>query len=299
MKKDFQAFIQDVIKELKTKLGNSYTIYCRLLRKHNGTSSQMIIISDNAHNASPCYSMEKYYELYQKPEDAGTIAADILKIYHQENIQDFQLEWIHRKDKMLELVMFRIVSTDRNAGLLADVPHHDLPGLNLSMLFYILVDTGNREHASILLWNRHEKTWGLTEADLLEHAWKNTILTMGYTISNINDISGEPASTARCQEAEIPLYVITNTLKLYGAGCILYPDVLKEAAQKLDSDFYILPSSVHETIAVPAAGFKKSEAEVLKKMVMKINQYELRCEEMLSDNVYYYSRKQQELSLGV
>lgn len=43
------------------------------------------------------------------------------------------------------------------------------------------------------------------------------------------------------------------------------------AAQKLGSDFYILPSSVHETIVGPAAGFSKSEAELLKKIVMKIN----------------------------
>lgn len=85
---------------------------------------------------------------------------------------------------------------------------------------------------------------------------------------------------------------------LYGAGYILYPEVQEQAAQTLKSDFYVLPSSIHETIALPATKFDNSQAQDLKDMVIGIN-HELTREETLSDNVYYYSCEKHKLYLAV
>lgn len=109
----------------------------------------------------------------------------------------------------------------------------------------------------------------------------------------------ELPATAGFPEMFPPMYVITNKQNLYGAVCILYPDVLKDVAQKLDSDFYVLPSSVHETIAVPAENLDINHASSLKAMVREVNQSELTPEEVLSDNVYYYCRKKHTLSLAL
>ena len=42
------------------------------------------------------------------------------------------------------------------------------------------------------------------------------------------------------------MLVITNTGRLYGAAVILYSGMLKQVADKADSDLFILPSSLHE-----------------------------------------------------
>lgn len=48
------------------------------------------------------------------------------------------------------------------------------------------------------------------------------------------------------EESETPLYVLTNKARLYGASCILYPNLLDSIADKLTCDFYLIPSSIHE-----------------------------------------------------
>lgn len=302
MKKDYNSFVQEVAKELKKILGDSYTVNCQEIEKNNRVTYQTVMISDHVHNASPCYDLENYYRLYENPGDIKTIAEDIVKIYRQGAALDFPVGWIHDRDKILSRVLFRVVSTDRNVGLLENVPHHDLPELNLSMLFYLFLESNNNGHATMLICNRHMEMWETSETELLKYAWKNTPLVMGHTITSIGEVlngcAGMPA-TGGFSELLPQMYIITNKQNLYGAACILYPDVLEDVAQKLGSDFYILPSSVHETIAVPAKSLDIDHANSLKSMVSGINQSELKAEEVLSDNVYYYCCEKHTLSLAV
>ncbi len=90
------------------------------------------------------------------------------------------------------------------------------------------------------------------------------------------------------EEVKMPMYVLTNRQKLYGAACMLYPGVLKEFGRQLGQDFYILPSSVHEVILVP--GETGAEHGALQKIVKEINQTQVAEDEVLADSVYYYSR---------
>ena len=41
-------------------------------------------------------------------------------------------------------------------------------------------------------------------------------------------------------QAEMDMYVLTNTSRNFGAACITYPGVLKEFAREHNSDFYII-----------------------------------------------------------
>ena len=51
-------------------------------------------------------------------------------------------------------------------------------------------------------------------------------------------------------KGSIPMYVLTNRNKTFGASCIWYGKVLQEFARRLDKNLYILPSSIHEVIIV-------------------------------------------------
>ena len=85
------------------------------------------------------------------------------------------------------------------------------------------------------------------------------------------------------------LYVLTNSSRVNGAACILYDNLLKKFANDVHSDLYILPSSVHEVIIVPKKNaFDKSE---LADMVREVNEQGVSQDEILSDNVYEYNRK--------
>ena len=82
--------------------------------------------------------------------------------------------------------------------------------------------------------------------------------------------------------------VLTNSGSIYGAAAVLYPDVLEQIGERMEENFFILPSSVHETILLPDDGnYRLSE---LKEMVWEINRTELMEEDWLSDTVYYYDQ---------
>lgn len=86
----------------------------------------------------------------------------------------------------------------------------------------------------------------------------------------------------------VPMIVVTNKMKMNGAAAILFTDKLREIADSLDSDLYILPSSVHEIIIIAADN--AMTVEELKETVCYVNRNELRQEEILSDNVYKFCR---------
>ncbi len=299
---DFETFLNDTAEEIKRRLGSCYQVCSRTIRKNNGVMRRAVVISDDEHKTAPCYYMENYYELYQKQEDIGIIAEDIVNTYRKEEKPDFSFEWLYDRKQVLERVLFRIIGTDRNTGLLENAPHHDMPGLGLSAVFYIMAGADCRGAASVMIRNRHMEMLGVSEEELWEYAWRNTPEAMGCSISSIAEILGKllcgTASGAGYPAEAGSMYVVTNRKKLYGAGCILYPGVLEKLAQESGCDLYIFPSSIHEMIAVPSEKFDRCRAEELKQMVTEINQKELACEEVLADSVYYYSRKEQKLFLA-
>ena len=83
-------------------------------------------------------------------------------------------------------------------------------------------------------------------------------------------------------------YVLTNNTRLNGAACIFYEDVLKKFADTLQTDLYILPSSIHEVILLPKLA--RYDAMNLEDMVREVNTDGVSREEVLSDKVYIYRR---------
>ena len=89
-------------------------------------------------------------------------------------------------------------------------------------------------------------------------------------------------------DTDIPMYVLTNKEKQFGAGAILYPGVLAQAEVLLGDSFYILPSSVHECILISAeTTYNQKE---LAMMVEEINENHVDERDILSNRAYYYSK---------
>ena len=84
------------------------------------------------------------------------------------------------------------------------------------------------------------------------------------------------------------MYVLSNSTRLYGAGAILYDDILKEFADKKQSNLFILPSSVHEVIIIPDKDHITKTK--LQGMVKEVNETQVAEQEVLSDSVYYFDR---------
>ena len=68
-------------------------------------------------------------------------------------------------------------------------------------------------------------------------------------------------------------------------------DVLRQIADKVGGDLYIIPSSRHEVIVMPLI----DGPEHLKQMIYEVNRSELLPEDYLSDTLYRYIKEQDEI----
>ena len=77
---------------------------------------------------------------------------------------------------------------------------------------------------------------------------------------------------------------------------MFYSSKIKALADKLDSDLYILPSSIHELILIPV--LENEEVETLRKMVNQVNEESVENIDYLSDNVYRFNRNTEEICIA-
>ena len=110
---------------------------------------------------------------------------------------------------------------------------------------------------------------------------------------------GMPQEIAEMMIGEMPadksMWVISNDRGINGAVSMLYEDKLHTLATEMESDLYILPSSVHEVIAVSTSMGDPNE---LAEMVAEINMDQVALEERLSNQVYHYDKDLRKLSLA-
>lgn len=85
------------------------------------------------------------------------------------------------------------------------------------------------------------------------------------------------------------LYVFTSEDIMFGGAALLYPERFFELASEVDSDLILIPSSIHEIIAVPASSRLSAD---INEMIREVNAEEVEENEQLSDHAYYYDYQQ-------
>ena len=91
------------------------------------------------------------------------------------------------------------------------------------------------------------------------------------------------------------MYVFSNRTRSFGASAILYDGRLAKIAERLKENYYVLPSSVHETIIVAESDAPAKDD--LDAIIREINETQVDPEEVLSNQAYYYDRKEGKLLL--
>lgn len=283
---DIRSFAEVVCRAVSEELGGDSQVKLQEVIKNNGVVLQGLVILNGRSNLSPTIYLNSFLEAYENDMPLSDIVARILDIYKREMPSDnVNMNFFRDFEKVKERICYRIINRERNRSLLERIPHIDF--LDLSICFFYAYRDEVLGNGSILIYNNHMDAWHCNVETLLRHAGENTSCIFPGEIMNMGTLLGKFAGLSD-ESVEIPMYVMSNEERTFGAASILYQGALVQAGKMLHENFYILPSSVHEVILLPehAAG----PVETMGDMVREINLTQVAPEEVLSDNVYFYDR---------
>lgn len=291
-------FVNLIVERIKEKCGNRYEVTEQKCRKNNGVILQGIRINMRGEDFAPLIYLESYYEQYLQGREIDDIISDIYRLF-QDNIK----KPLIRKDQIMDFqsararVVCRLINYDQNQELLKNVPNSKW--CDLAMVYHLMFRQDEEGQMTALIDNTLLAAWGISAEDLRKLAIENSRRLLPPVLMSMNEafqkmgFMGSTDEGSGNEERELdsdsfPLYILTNRSGIYGTAVLLYPGVLKDAADKIGSDLVILPSSVHEALLIPFS--EGVDIAGLKALVFEINRKEVSVEERLSDTVYLYNR---------
>lgn len=295
---NYQQFIEEVERRVKEKIkGNeTITVYIHTAVKNNGKERKGITVSENGIHISPTIYLEEYFQQFQEGKPIEKIVEKILQLYEEVKCSHpCEESLLQNYEELKGKFACKLIHRGKNEKLLNDIPY--VPWMDLAIVVFVLLEVSPYGTATVLVRKEHLEIWGLTEAQLFDEAKKNTPILLPYQFCPMRKLLREicPYAVDEGEEEEESLYVLSNKLRSFGAASMLYDGILEKVGQKLGENYYILPSSIHEVIVVPES--KSPVKQDLEEMVREINETQVEEEEVLSDRVYYFSRKENRLFL--
>ena len=201
------------------------------------------------------------------------------------------MEDLTNYDEMKSKLAMEVVSADRNAEMLENVPHEQME--DMAVVYRLILGQDSDGRRSVLVTNDLMEQFGVTHEQLHEDAMINAPEIRPSEIRGISVVMNEmmgPGMIPEIDPADEQMFVASVSDNIHGAGVIAYPNFFEDAAEKLGGDFYVLPSSIHEVLLVRDNG--EMTAKDLEAMVREVNATQVAPEEQLTDHVYHYDSKE-------
>lgn len=291
----YQEFIENIKEHILSQVDAAHKVIIQPVVKNNGTVYDGLIIIDPILNISPTIYLNPYYHRYLNGIPMEDIYDDILSTYH-ENLpnEDFDISQFKDFSKAKENIIAKLVSYSRNEELLQDVPH--IRFYDLAIIFVVAICDFMSEFATILIHNQHLPLWETTLEELYAIAMENTPKLLPYRFDPMEKLLEHLVDSSLPFSPELQMHVLTNHIKVHGATCITYPELLKQLADLFEDNLIIIPSSIHEVLIIPQSTTPTQYTiQDYNEMIVDINETQLTDDEILSDHAYIYLRADEKL----
>lgn len=292
---NYQEFVGSVTGFLRESLPGGTRLQLIPLEKNNGIIMDGLSVRKEGKRVAPMIYLDSYYREYLDGRSLRGICDQILECCEDSDFEEhFDVDFFREPERVRPTVAYRLINYEKNRELLQEIPH--LPFLDLAVVFYSLLTDTPVGHATVLIRNSHLELWGKNTSWLYEAAKENTEKLLPKRLVSMEDMIYELSEGRQEPEyAGVPMYVLTNSRKSFGAACLLYDGVLGECFRRLEESYYLIPSSVHEVILIPASAV--GDSRELCALVQEMNRTQVRSTEVLSDTVYLYSEETRRLEM--
>lgn len=206
-----------------------------------------------------------------------------------EHMPKLQVSDLTNYAEMKNKLAMEVVSAERNAGMLQNVPHEQME--DIAVVYRLVLDSSKDASSTVLVTNDLMDKFGITHEQLHNDAMKNAPLIRPAEIKGmeetLNEMQGGPVLEPDPDEI---LFVAGVPDQSHGAAVIAYPNFFEDAAEKLGGDYFIIPSSIHEVLLVKDTG--EMNARDLEAMIKEVNATEVAPEDVLTDHAYHYDSRE-------
>ena len=295
---NYNCFVKDITQRVREQVSDEYTVEVNPARKNNGVMLDSMIIRRPDDVVCPNIYLNHIYQRYQEGLTMEEAVDSILSAYRRSApALEIDPDSLISPEIIRRQVVYRLVNYGRNAALFGDIPHKQV--LDLALIYYVMVHHENLGNGAIMIRNEFLDQYKMTKEEVDEAAKENTPKLLPADFLRITDLlrefgekSGAHSYTEIALEEEsysTPLYVLTNKSRQFGAYYMTDTDILSGISRKMDTDLYLLPSSVHECMVVPASMWEETDS--LACMVREINSTQVSDDEYLADTVYRFRRQ--------
>lgn len=184
-----------------------------------------------------------------------------------------------------ENVIFMLISTELNRELLENLPHRSISDLSVIYLNY---DKGMEP----IPWkgfinNEMMEAAGMSEQDLYDAAFENTRRLLELKVVDFGKyLTDNKMQKPRMFSIFGKVLVVTGKRRRIADAAILYPDIMEEVSEMLDSgEILLMPLSINEWFAVPPG--KQSIISITNE-IRRTNS-NIKYSKVLSDKPYVYN----------
>ena len=303
---DFRTFTDTMKDIIKDYLPDDYKDAKVEIYQHQKLNEQYTGLSVRREDqrVTPTVNMESLYKEYNREgRSISDMAKEVAKMIQMEP-PGLDINRLLDYEKAKESLYIRVSNAEQNQDMLENAPH--MLYEDLAVTYHIAAQMDEDGLASTLVTDNLLAQYGITQEQLHEDAMKNAPQILPARVESMGEVmrrmmrsdmlsSGMDEETMEAMLEDMamvddtPMTVVSNDRGVNGASALFYPGQLDVIAEKLEGDFFILPSSIHESLVVPDDGnFSYHE---LQNMVEEVNSTQVHPSERLSDEVYHYDSK--------
>ena len=305
---EYCVFVKEITTLVSQMMGEEYTTRILKVTKNNSLELDSLVLLKEGKNFAPNIYILPYYEAFLKGTSIKELADRLVCIYHKSSAPITEENFTFKYEELKTSIIFRLVNYEKNKKLLEQVPH--IRYLDLAVTFHCLVHNDKEGIGTIRITKEHLALWKVSLKELQECAARNTRKRFPPQIRSMEEVIRQLMTEDIAQEEQNPelqlsffdevcttrskMYILSNSQGINGATSLIYLNVLKEFSEQINSDLFILPSSIHEVILVPYD--RTISKDSLIQMVKEVNRTQVAFDEVLSDSVYYFSRENNAIS---
>lgn len=235
----------------------------------------------NGSNIAPTIYVEEWYSNDVPVKEA---ARDIAELIEKNRKEDFDLTQFTEYEKVKGKLQARLYNKATKADIFRKATGFD----GLIIVPYINLGDVNNDGTSafVKVTNGLLQGWGVTAKEVIDTAIKNS--KEDISIKSMDAILREMFTGETVEDEDLginpQMIVLTNRSRMYGA--ITAMTAKAKLKKMFPNGYVILPSSVHEVIAVPYQPGMENE---LTGMVNAVNTEEVKPEEILGNKAYVFA----------